>query len=33
VYFNHNALYHLIQFVALWMIFVAARAVSREQVA
>ena len=28
VYFNHNALYHVIQFVALWMIFVAARGVS-----
>ena len=28
VYFNHNAVYHLIQFVALWMIFVAAREVS-----
>lgn len=25
VYFNHNALYHVIQFVALWMVFVAAR--------
>jgi hypothetical protein len=25
VYFNHNALYHVIQFVALWLIFVAAR--------
>ena len=25
VYFNYNALYHVIQFVALWMIFVAAR--------
>jgi hypothetical protein len=25
VYLNHNALYHVIQFVALWMIFVAAR--------
>lgn len=26
VYFNHNALYHVIQFAALWMLFVAARA-------
>jgi hypothetical protein len=25
VYFDHNALYHLIQFVALWLVFVAAR--------
>jgi hypothetical protein len=25
VFFNHNALYHVIQFVALWLIFVAAR--------
>lgn len=25
VYFNHNAVYHVIQFVALWLIFVAAR--------
>lgn len=24
VYFNHNALYHVIQFVALWLIFIAA---------
>lgn len=30
VYFNHNALYHLVQFVALWMIFVAARRVSAD---
>ena len=29
VYFNHNALYHLIQFVALWLIFIAARRSSR----
>ncbi len=29
VYFNHNALYHVIQGVALGMIFVAARAISR----
>ena len=28
VYFNHNALYHVVQFAALWMIFVAARRVS-----
>jgi len=31
VYFNHNALYHLIQFVALWMIFIAARQLSAHQ--
>ena len=31
VYFNHNALYHLIQFVALWLIFVAARRVSQAE--
>lgn len=29
VYFNHNALYHVIQGAALGMIFVAARAISR----
>jgi hypothetical protein len=29
VYFNHNALYHVIQGVALGMIFVAARTISR----
>lgn len=28
VYFNHNALYHLIQFVALWLLFIAARRLS-----
>ena len=28
VYFNHNALYHLIQFVALWLLFIAARPLS-----
>lgn len=28
VYFNHNALYHVIQFAALWMIFIAARRLS-----
>jgi hypothetical protein len=28
VYFNHNALYHVIQGVALWMIFRAARSIS-----
>jgi hypothetical protein len=28
VYFNHNALYHLIQFIALWLVFIAARRVS-----
>jgi hypothetical protein len=27
-YFNHNALYHLIQGIALWMIFVGARCIS-----
>ena len=25
LYFDHNALYHLIQFVALWLIFIAAK--------
>jgi hypothetical protein len=25
VYFNHNALYHVIQFVALWLIFIGAK--------
>jgi hypothetical protein len=29
VYFNHNALYHVIQGAALGMIFVAARSISR----
>ena len=29
VYFNHNALYHVIQGAALWMIFLAARSISR----
>ncbi|MBA3342587.1 MAG: hypothetical protein H0T48_12245 [Gemmatimonadaceae bacterium] len=28
VYFDHNALYHVIQGVALWMIFLAARSIS-----
>lgn len=28
VYFNHNALYHVIQGAALWMIFLAAKAIS-----
>lgn len=28
VYFDHNALYHLIQFVALWLVFIAARRTS-----
>ncbi len=31
VYFDHNALYHLIQFVALWMIYRAARWISTAQ--
>jgi hypothetical protein len=31
VYFNHNALYHVIQGAALGMIFVAARSISRAQ--
>lgn len=31
VYFDHNALYHLIQFVALWMIYRAARWISTTQ--
>lgn len=28
VYFNHNALYHVIQFVALWLVFIAAMRLS-----
>jgi len=31
VYFDHNALYHVIQFVALWMIYLAARWISTAQ--
>lgn len=31
VYFDHNALYHVIQGVALWMIFLAARWISTAQ--
>jgi hypothetical protein len=31
VYFDHNALYHLIQFVALWMIYRAAAWISTAQ--
>jgi hypothetical protein len=31
VYFDHNALYHVIQFVALWMIYRAARWISIAQ--
>jgi MFS family permease len=31
VYFNHNALYHVIQIAAFWMIFVAARSISIAQ--
>lgn len=31
VYFNHNALYHVIQMVGFWMIFLAARWISSAQ--
>lgn len=31
IYFDHNALYHVIQFVALWMIYRAARWISTAQ--
>jgi hypothetical protein len=31
VYFNHNAVYHVIQIVAFWMIFVAAKSISIDQ--
>jgi uncharacterized protein DUF6962 len=31
LYFNHNALYHVIQIVAFWMIFVAAKSISIAQ--
>ena len=31
VYFNHNAVYHVIQIVAFWMIFVAAKSISTDQ--
>ena len=25
IYFNHNALYHMIQFIAVWLLFLVAR--------
>lgn len=31
VYFNHNALYHVIQGVALYLIFIAAKGISRQK--
>ncbi|MCZ6771882.1 MAG: hypothetical protein O7G83_07840 [Proteobacteria bacterium] len=31
VYFNHNALYHVIQAVALYLIFIAAKGISRQK--
>jgi hypothetical protein len=31
LHFNHNALYHVIQMLAFWMIFIAARSISIDQ--